>query len=236
MRQQGSETLGTSVTARFSDIFWYTTIDPNGQPIAKLESTEYANQVLRSRTVGDGTTLWAYDVLRNEYNATRYGSINSPTQPADYFQVLLQGYGSHSKGPGSFPARLLREVYGGGFAQFKSWLISPNEQIVGNGQIAADPVAATGRTYVGTPDTRFVIFWVGAPATRSAVFEIYRDPNNPIDTLVRIYYADLSSVGTNARLVEWQMSIQPTTPAANNFIFIPPAGARSIVKTGGGNL
>ncbi len=233
MRMTGTDAINGNGVALIADTFWYTTYSPTGQPISKLEMTEFRNGVLSTRIVGDGTTLWAYNVAKNEYAASNYGAINAPSQPPTYQQALLQGFGSHAKGQIVHPARLLREVYSGGFALYRPWLIAAQERVVQGTQSFDDPVLGAARRYQATPTQTFLVFWTGSPATRSLAFGTFLDQNTNTWKLGSVYYADSSAVGSNSRLVEWGMSIQPVQPSVGNFLFVPPNGARAIVRPGG---
>jgi hypothetical protein len=235
LRLTGTETIDGRGVALLVDTFWYFEYDlVTGQPTAKLESLEYRGGVLASRTVGDGVTLWSYSVAKNEYNATVYGSLSSSARPPSYLQTLLQGFGTHAKGQSIHVARLLREVYAGGFARYRPWLIGSQEAVLNKIGSFNDPVLGSARTYTSTPNTIYVVSWNGSPATRSLAFELSANSKRAATELTAVYYADASRIGTGDRLVEWRMAVQPVSPFVGNFAFVPPAGAKSIARQGGG--
>lgn len=234
LRLTGTDTIGSTTANLLSDTFWTSGFDSFGQPFGKLECVETRNGMLEWRTVGDATTLWSYNALKNQYNATTYGTLSGGAQPTSYMQTLLQGFATHSKGTTIHIGRFLREVYAGGFALFRPWLIGSQERILIGGMTMQDPVLGSTRTYTSTPTTAFVVFWVGNPATRSLAFELDDDPSSTGVPIRNIFYADASQVGGSARLLEWRMAVQRNAPSTGNFLFIPPTSSRAVVRTGGG--
>lgn len=102
------------------------------------------------------------------------------------------------------------------------------------GQSMDDPVLGNQRTYVSSAAVEYAVFWTGQPANRSLAFEIISDPKFGGKIVNAVYFASVSAVGNQSRLVEWTMMVRPDViPAASNFVFVPPAGAKPIPKTGG---
>ena len=115
----GSEKLGSQTTDLGAIIEWPWN-ETAMQPLQKITMREYRNGAQVHRTVGDGTTLWSLNLLRNEYIAHNYGVYNG-VQPGEYRLDLLQHFNSLSKVPANYAARLLREIYGDVDPAFRSW-------------------------------------------------------------------------------------------------------------------
>lgn len=233
LRMDGQDTVG-NVTNRFiGDLYWYSSFDSLGLPVAKAELQEFLNGNLRVRTVGDGVTLWHYDLAKFAYNATTYGSF-SGSPPSAYLATLIKGMGAHAEGQTTHLVRLIRETYDGGFAQFKPWIVGGASALLTGGQSMDDPVLGNQRTYVSSAAVEYAVYWTGQPANRSLVFEIIGDSKFGGKIVNAVYYASASAVGNRNRLVEWTMMVRPDViPAVSNFVFVPPPGAKPIPKAGG---
>jgi hypothetical protein len=235
LRQFGTDAIGGRGYTFILDTFWYSNFDAYGQPIGKLECLETRDGIFYSRIVGDGLTLWAFNAQRNEYASTNYGAINSKTQPAGYMQSLMQGFGTHAKGQTIHPARLIREVYSGGMALYRQWLIGANEQVVQGGASFDDPVLGNVRTYASNPAETYVVFWTGGSSpNRSLAFKLVQNSSSGAWELSKIYFADTNKLSSGTRLAEWEMEIYKVQPSVGNFIFVPPNNAKPIVRQGGG--
>ncbi|QOJ10843.1 MAG: hypothetical protein HRU74_01800 [Chthonomonadaceae bacterium] len=233
LRMDGQDTVGSVANRFIGDLYWYSSFDALGLPVAKAELQEFLNGNLRVRTVGDGVTLWHYDLARFAYNATTYGTF-SGSPPPTYLTNLIKGMGTHAEGQTTHLVRLIRETYDGGFAQFKPWIVGGASSLLTGGQSMDDPVLGNQRTYVSSAAVEYAVFWTGQPANRSLAFEIISDPKFGGKIVNAVYYASVSAVGNQSRLVEWTMMVRPDViPAASNFVFVPPAGAKPIPKTGG---
>jgi hypothetical protein len=91
-----------------------------------------------------------------------------------------------------------------------------------------DPLVPT-RYYAATDAVDYAHFWFGNPVKKSLAFEfsLIGAAGRELKT---IYFAEASTLSGTARLVEWRADLNLNfVPAANNFIFIPPANARILV-------
>lgn len=195
MRLDGTETIGTQSHHILVDSYWDTA--PSGDKIlsrAKIQA--WRDDVQRYLTIGDGTNLWILDVTANEYMNHLYGSYTSK-QPDDYQQVLLQSQLAGSRGPSMFPARLLRDIYGGSAATYKTWMpnVTPTET---NGVI----------TYSTT-----------SPLTRMVQYVL----DQSTGALISMSYTDVKG----NQEVSWTLNFYSflSPPADWNFGFVPPPGS-----------
>lgn len=225
VRLDGTETIGTSTIPVVGELYWNRSYDANGQPVAKMEYTEYRDGFLVQRSVGDGTTFYCYSPFKNEYWVANYGS-HGPFNPARYLANLVDDATAGMKGSATYLGRLLREVYV--VNGYRAWIPGAQEMLLTDGQPpVADPVVGS-RTYAAGPNTEYGLFWFGKPARKSLAFQF--DVNGSTRDLKAIFFAEASSLQGTPRLVEWRADIYTNVvPAANNFVFIPPANARIIV-------
>lgn len=239
-RMSGSDTLSDpnnqrmlTVTRFITDTFWSSTFDANGLPQIKLDCVEYKDGVFSRRITGDGTNLWNFHPIRNEYSVTGYNSSVVNGQRPNPLKDLLNGFNTHAQGQTAFVARLLKEVYSGGFVQYRPWLIGAQETIVSGTDSMNDPILGAARRYQATPDRTFVVFNTANSVFRSLAFQIDTDQNTNVRSVTNVFYADSSAVGGKSRMVEWQMTIQPVAQNAGNYVFVPPSNAKPIVRPGG---
>jgi hypothetical protein len=221
----GTDKLGPTTTDLRGELYWWMTDSASrGAQSAKVEYANYRNGIQDQRAVGNGISFFNFSPLKNEYWVTRYGSF-SDTQPDRYMVNLADDFTSAMKGSTTYLARLVREVYvvGG----FRAWIPGGQEQLVIDQQTVTDPVVST-RTYVGTPDTEYAMFWIGSPAKKSIVFEL--TAGNAGWGITRIYFAEKSILGGQSRLVDWTADVNTDfVPATNDFVFVPPVSAKPVI-------
>ncbi len=177
-RLQGAITVGSANDTITTDMYWSATVS-NGQPLTNVELLEYKNNVLQRRLVGDGNTLWIYDISHKTYSAVPYGSFK-PVQPANYNVTLAEYLDAAESGPSSYLGRLARQVYGGYAVTYTSWL---------PGTV---PTAANGG----------VTYSEQKPLQRQIIFAL--DPNT--DALTSITYAASDTVAGLARASNWNIT------------------------------
>lgn len=226
VRVTGSETLGSTTTTTTGELYWWLTNADRATPTAKIEFTEYRNGIITQRAVGNGRQFYNFTPQKNEFWVTSYGTYGTQ-QPQRYLPNLADDFTSAMKGSMTYLARLIREAYV--VNGYRAWVPGGSEALIT--QIApatSDPVLPS-RTYAATDTTQYAMFWIGNPARKSVVFELTQDAGGAWD-ITRIFFAERSSLGGKARLVEWTAEIfRDFIPAADDFVFIPPSTARPVV-------
>ena len=201
----GTQKIGTDPATTFKTVtYWFQDVE-SGRPMAKVEMLGYVNGSATFLLVGDGVTLWAYDMVRNEYSTSRYGAFNG-AQPADYVNALLNTMRSMIKGQAAYPVRLLSETYAGENARYTTWV--PGTAIVNTG---------TDIQYsLGNPVWRRMDFSYNYVA--------------PYMNITQIAYFDEVYFANQARDINWTLTplSSDTAPAGSNFSFVPPNSARAV--------
>ncbi len=164
----------------------------------KLEILSYRNDVLTQRIVGDGTTFWSHDLLRNQYSAFSYTrSANDP------MRKLLDLAGSTVRGPEAHGVRVLREIVGGLPTQWRALPVQPSEDAQGD-----------------------ITYQLGDPVRRWTFFDLEPlDFGGSRLTSVKFYEA--TPVGNRKRELNLTLmsgTLEPDHP----FTFKAPPGARSV--------
>jgi len=228
LQGSGNELINSRATNLASDIEWPW--DENATlPDQKISVREFRNGSQISKTIGDGTTLWSLNLLRNEYVAHNYGSYIG-TEPSDYRLDLIQHFNVLSKVPANYSARLLREVYGGVSPAFRSWVPGATVTVLSTtSSPQTDPI--TGRTYTPTPTKDYVMFELSGETNRSVVFErsnIALPDGSNNWCLANVYIAESASAG-NYKL-DLPLTPSPLTqaPPDSDFAFAPPISAKPI--------
>lgn len=202
---EGTQQIGEDTTTFKTVAFWFQDIE-DGRPMSKVEIVGYVNGQMTYRFVGDGTTAWTYDPVRNEYSSARYGNY-SGAQPANYVNALFSSLKPLMRGQAGYPLRLLSESYSGEQARYTTWL--PGTAVENTGDVV--------RYMLGNPVHRRLEFWYSyiAPATQ----------------LTKVDYFDEVSFGGTPRTINWTMKMVSFDIALDeaNFKFVPPAGARAVV-------
>lgn len=208
------------------ELFWWIDYDAKGHMTAKIEYSEWRDGILVQRTVGDGKSLYDYNPRRNDYWVGSYGT-HGPTPPPRYLANLMDDFTASLKGSMTYLGRLMREAFlvGG----YRPWIPGGQEYLVTKDSgVVPDPIWRD-RTFVGTETTEYAIFWQGEPAKRSIIFKTGIGGHRG-RTLDHIFFTELTKVGDEPRTVDWQARIfTDVVPAAENFVFIPPVGAKPIV-------
>ena len=202
--------------------------ETQSQPLQKIIVREYRNGGLVTKTVGDGTTLWSFNPLRNEYIAHNYGSYNGAL-PGDYRLDLLQHFNSLSKLPAIYAARFLREMYGSTDPAFRSWVPGATVTVLTDTSAPQnDPI--TNRTYAPAPNARdYVMYELNGQTKRSVVFERTQTNVSGFPSgwcISNVYVAEQDAVHT------LDFALTPTalteTPPDSDFAFAPPIGSHAI--------
>ncbi|MCB8933605.1 MAG: hypothetical protein M9921_06480 [Fimbriimonadaceae bacterium] len=231
LRLDGSDTVGSKVTALATDVYWSRTTNASGQIVTRLEARSYRNGSLATRLVGDGVVFWRYDAAANTYGAKPYGNYDG-SMPPSYLSDLLQTFTSVANGTDGYLARLLREACGGATATFTRWMPADLAPLLHTSGSLQDPIVPW-RTFDATPKLEFAIYRAALPGSdRVLAFELQRDPdpNPPNYRLGAISYAERGLVGNRAHVVEWRIEARPNAiPPTADFTFTIPAGAKPVV-------
>ena len=185
-------------------------VETSFKQLAQLELLEYRDGVLLSRIAGDGVRYWEYDVAKNQYSGTEYGSARHVGNERNrLFQNLVR----RSTGARAFLARLLADGFGttsvlpsAGNRAWFPW--RPNAVVSMNGNnIVCDATTPTPNrlTYILEPAPGFGYSLKGAQ------------------------YIEQTSISGRTRTTEWTVTIYPDTiPKDTSFEFVPPQGSRSV--------
>ncbi len=205
---------------------------PSGTVVGLIEIVEYQNGQMTQRTVGDGQTLWIYNVQSLEYMAMPYGILGG--DPSSYFAKLSDGIGSYVEGFGTYPVRFLRDIlyrrdtFGSSGATYRSWVPGfVPVQFSNINQSFPDPINPS-RVYRPDQTKFFVHNANGANPSKSITFEF--EIGNSSNQLTSCYFSELTSVGNRNRLVDWQMGVLSSGLSfpPETFQFIPPKRARAV--------
>lgn len=226
VRIQGTETIDRASMTITGELYWSLAYDAAGLPTAKIEYTEWRDGILVQRTVGNGKALYSYSPQRNDYWVGSYGT-HGPTPPARYLPNLMDDFTASLNGSLTYLGRLMRETYAVG--GFRAWIPGGSEFLVTKDTVPVRDPIYRNRVYAGTDSTEFAMFWLGNPAKRSIVFETEIGGRSG-RTLKSIAFTEVSKVGDKPRIVDWRATLYPdVVPAEENFVFVPPAGAKPIV-------
>lgn len=226
IRINGTETIDRASMSIVGELYWSLSYDAAGLPNAKIEYTEWRDGILVQRTVGDGRALYNYAPRKNEYWVGSYGT-HGPTPPPRYLANLMDDFTASLNGSLTYAGRLMRESFAVG--GYRPWIPGGSQFLVTEASgVIRDPIVRD-RNYVGTDTTEYAMFWLGTPAKRAVVFET--ELGGSTGRILKSFtFTETSKVGDKARMVDWKATIFPdVVPAADNFIFVPPAGARPIV-------
>ena len=230
----GTETIG-KVTTPFNSVLYFTTAtnpETGLTTSAKLELDDYdGNGNLLRRYVGDGQTLWYYDLSARRYSASFY-SFYGTTPPATYPgsdapRMLAQLY-PESTGPTTYVARLLREVNPGSnllTPTYSSWAPGETPMVPLSSPATPDPLVPS-RSYESVGADEYVVYGPGsANPKRSVAFELH-DLNGgtgiPNWTLNNVYFADQKP----NRFEQWTLNVT-TGSTLPTWAFVPFTAAQT---------
>ena len=208
LQMDGTQQIGESIETFSTTVYWFNGIQ-DGRPMALISAYGFGNGQPLFQIVGNGTTLWAHDIRRNEYMASRYGNYEG-AQPETYTATLFKTLQSLIKGRSSPGVRFLNEVFG--------WEMRPS-QFYRSWMPGVRPVD-DGTTFR---------YQLGDPVRRRLSFD-YSLVGGGKRLLTRINYFDQTNLGNDYRLVDWKIDITPlnTVPEGVTFAYTPPIGARPI--------
>jgi hypothetical protein len=213
----GYEAIGSHQKGFNNSLYWSHEAAPTS---TKTELQEFIDGVQIRRVVGDGNSLWSYDLKRKEYAASIYGNYTD-TPGQNYERTLLGLLNGTARGTSSYIARLVREVYQpGDTAGYRSW--APGYVPTQLTTVTNDPIVST-RVYAPSSSNVYIAYGTDQATTnRSLVFELtYNSIDDDYD-LTHVFYAERSGQGPTARLTDWTMDVVPSpTTDPENFVPYP---------------
>lgn len=218
---EGTERTGNAEVKLDASLFLRNWIDGNRR-MTQLDLQTYRSNQLQSRIAADGTSLWLWKPLKNEYGCLTYGS-HEGFQPEKYVQNLFRLLDVEARGIAALPAKLISQAFKG----LGSGSLLPVDQIWTPWPAMAE-VTLNGDTVVCE--------W-GSPVTQQVQFHL-EDLGEGRFRLVSVDYWELVKLGTKDRETTWIMTIErPSQPIpSQTFVFLPPKNARSVslpARTGG---
>lgn len=212
----GKETDNKVETGIRIDLAYNYTIVDN-RPVAKIELLNIRGDGLVSRVAGDGERVWNYNVAKNSYSSSEYGTgQHIGKERTRLFQVLAK----RSDGAQTFISRLMLDTFardGRTGSRWNPWRPNSTVTVGPSGNIICDSnIPHLGRmTYILAKDRLFG----------------YR--------LVGVKYYEESQISGRLRTIEWEATIYTEwVHKDTSYIFVPPKGSRSIsvneARSGGG--
>lgn len=194
-----------------SDLWWQLIGAGSLGTDCRLECRDMWDGSLTTRSVGDGTNFWGYDVAANRYTVSRYGSYGT-AQPATYVKGMIDAFTASSKGPTEYLARLLSNTYAAGTVQYTPWMLP----------------ALPGEVAGSTVSSNYVCYKFGNPVYRWIGFTVSQDSTGTY-SLVAFDYHNVQKIGTKTRTTWWTATIDTTdTPPPMAFVFSAPPGSRPL--------
>ena len=206
-----------------SNLSWSTSTTGT-KALDQLEIQESVNGALVRRIVGDGDTLWNYDLVAHQYSATSYGGYGA-TRPDSYLADLLNDVNWSATGQTSYLAKLLRQIYNSS-GLYISWMPGVRSINLPQNVPVADPVNQN-QVYSPTATDWFYLY-DGSPK-RTIAFEIVPQTQSnglpPIDVLKTINLNQVDQVGRLLRYTQWQITPYTGVTFSTN-IFLPYTGTQ----------
>lgn len=200
------------------------TYNTNGSLLEQVEITETKNGQLVQRIVGDGMTLYSFNVRKNEVATSTYGKYDAGA--TDYVSKLNDGVASVVSGQATQLVRIVRDMYHPGGTTFRNWMPGGTWQNLNTAGAHNDPLNPNRRYFV-TPTMSYWLITAGNPMNKSMAFEM--DSSSGSQKLGFIYYTETIRIGDDLRWTDWQLGVEtPLAFGKGTFEFVPPANARII--------
>jgi hypothetical protein len=204
----GSDRVGNISTPIGTNLYYQSSVDPNGRLQIKANLVDYVSPgsvpTTTNEVIADGKTVWIYDRMLRTYAVSPYdvqnsadASLQSPTYARDLLFSLNQA--TTGSGRSSYATRLLRELFADpNGAQYRSWMPgrTPVEASTYHDPINDVDVAQANCTYVVYP----------SDSRRSIAFEIYTNPDTGEESLQRIYVTETGRYGGKTRITSWTLA------------------------------
>lgn len=202
----GKETDGDVETGIRIDLAYSYSI-VKGKPVSRIELLNMRGDALVSRIAGDGDRVWNYDVVRNQYSSSEYGTGNFIGRERErLFQVLAQ----MSDGAQTFVSRLLIDSFaraGISRSQWMPWRPSST--------VSLDPAGN-------------VVCESSTPSPSQLTYVLAKDPFFRY-RLTSAKYIERSQISGRPRTIEWEATIYPDwIPKDTSYDFVPPKGSRPV--------
>lgn len=208
----GTEDTGGTTKSFQTDLWWESTGSGTAGALCRIESSTWWNGALTTKTVGDGTVMWAYDSGRNRYTVATYGTFNRSV-PTTYVHGAIEAFKATALGPTQYLARMLSDTFGSAAVQYTPWMRS---------KIA-------GETSYTDVEPGYVAYDIGNPVYRWIRFTVSQDALGNYQ-LSGIDLRDVTQVGGSTRTTTWTATIDTTsTPPAGTFVFTAPPGSQPLV-------
>lgn len=181
----------------------------DGRP--RLEFRRIEGATLVQRAVGDGTLLWHYNAVRDEYGSLSYGTSSLGGSP---LRQLLVGLGRLTWGRSGILARLAMDLWRSpGSAPSAAW--TP--------WLPVGELSVEGSTIVVRQGDDRVVYELDPPGTGG----------RPYYRLRSVRYEGWDRFGAFPRLTEWMVEVRlGWLPEDAEFRFAPPLSARLVALPG----
>jgi outer membrane lipoprotein-sorting protein len=208
----GTQTLGSTSNTFKTDLWWQCIGTGTRNAYCQVECTEWWNDKQTAQTVGDGTSMWAYDAVRNRYTVATYGAYGTVSLPANYVYAAVEAFKATSKGATEYLAKLLCDTFAASTVRLTPWM---------------KPRVA-GETLQTDVETGYVAYEIGTPPYRWVQFNVSQNASGNY-VLGSIGLQDQTTIGSETQTTTWTATIDTsTTPPSGIFNFTVPAGAKEI--------
>ena len=207
LQLNGSINYKNKTTPLVSNLSWSTSLD--GTTVTyQVDLESWVNGVLVKRVVGDGNTLWSYDLSVHQYSATPYGGTPGYARPDTYLGDLLNDVNWAASGSDAYLTKLLRQVFSSSTPTYTSWMPGVTSVMLQQDYPVYDPVNSAV-TYFPTPTDNFYVY-NNAPK-RSIAFEVAagltsNQNSQPVSGLQNIYFNQVEVIARNERLTQWTIT------------------------------
>jgi len=246
----GTVTYHGKQTVLGTDLYWSSTVSGTGATASttyQVDIESHTNGVLTKRIVGDGNTLWSYDMLLHQYSATSYGGTPGLARPTNYLLNLLESLNLLTMSNDAYLTKLLRQIYNPanttnglytssqvginengytGAIYYSSWMPGvPSYQLLQGNQVA-DPVnpaqvyypSASADYYAYNASPKRTIVFLFSPGTT-----VTASGTPPVSGLTTVYFNQAETLSGYTRLVQWTITPQPVTTFSTS-LFLPYTG------------
>ncbi len=204
LQLNGSVTFHGKVTPVVSNLSWSANT-AGTTPTMQVDLKSYVNGALVKRIVGDGSTLWSYDLKQHQYSATSYGGTPGLARPEGYVSHLLSDLNWAATGSDGYLAKLLRQIYNPANLNYESWMPGIPTIQLRQGIPQKDPVNPDVIYY---PSAGNDFYFYNASPRRTIVMQIASGLTSPtggapVSGLENVYFNQLDMVGKDSKLTQW---------------------------------
>lgn len=252
VEMRSTDTIGSVSVPIHAILYWRlstdsrTNLTSRAQAELDIYQTTNSGDSLIMRIVGDGVSLYRYDVARREMSATTYGFYGT-TPPGNYSgsdaPKLLAQLRTATPGLTAYLVRLLDELNPAGVNygdRYADWLPGhpnllfdsvpePIRQVSGvrEADTVHDPI--TGRTFVRGDDEWMFEGMDSTSTERTVAFHMvdeneHADGTTPKWIVQTVNVAQRSRTG---RVVDLTLTLTPSTATTPSWAFVPYSGAQA---------